>query len=73
MKHLLTILTLVVTLFFTSCEDFLTEEIRGQQNLETYFTDIEDCEAYIVGWYLAITPAGWGNINTDTLLSERER
>ena len=70
MKHLLTILTLVVTLFFTSCEDFLTEEIRGQQNLETYFTDIEDCEAYIVGCYQDITCGGWWNINTVWLLSE---
>ena len=70
MKHLLTILTLVVTLLFTSCEDFLTEEIRGQQNLETYFTDIEDCEAYIVGCYQDITCGGWWNINTVWLLSE---
>ena len=70
MKHLLTILTLVATLFFTSCEDFLTEEIRGQQNLETYFTDIEDCEAYIVGCYQDITCGGWWNINTVWLLSE---
>ena len=33
MKHLLSILTLVAALAFTSCEDFLTEEVRGQQNL----------------------------------------
>ena len=70
MKHLFTILALVATLAFTSCEDFLTEEIRGQQNLDTYFSDIESCEAYITGCYQDITCGGWWNINTVWLLSE---
>ena len=70
MKHLLTILTLVATLAFTSCEDFLTEEVRGQQNLDTYFSSIEDCESYITGCYQDITCGGWWNINTVWLLSE---
>ena len=46
MKQLLTILTLFGSLTFTSCEDFLTEEVRGQQNLDTYFTTADECEAY---------------------------
>ena len=33
MKQILAILTLIASLTFTSCEDFLTEEVRGQQNL----------------------------------------
>ena len=70
MKHLFTILAVVATLTFTSCEDFLTEEIRGQQNLDTYFSDIESCEAYITGCYQDITCGGWWNINTVWLLSE---
>ena len=37
MKKILTILTMIASLTFTSCEDFLTEEVRGQQNLDTYF------------------------------------
>ena len=36
MKQILAILTLIASLTFTSCEDFLTEEVRGQQNLDTY-------------------------------------
>ena len=32
MKKILTILTMIASLTFTSCEDFLTEEVRGQQN-----------------------------------------
>ena len=70
MKHLLSILTLIATLTFTSCEDFLTEEVRGQQNLDSYFTTIEECESYITGCYQDITCGGWWNINTVWLLSE---
>ena len=70
MKQLLTILTLFGSLTFTSCEDFLTEEVRGQQNLDTYFTTADECEAYITGCYQDITCGGWWNINTVWLLSE---
>ncbi len=70
MKHLLSILTVVATLTFTSCEDFLTEEVRGQQNLDTYFSTLEECNSYITGCYQDITCGGWWNINTVWLLSE---
>ena len=70
MKHLLSILTLIATLTFTSCEDFLTEEVRGQQNLDTYFSSIEDCESYLIGCYQDLTCGGWWQINTVWLLSE---
>lgn len=70
MKHLLSILTLGAALTFTSCEDFLTEEVRGQLNLDSYFTTVEECESYITGCYQDITCGGWWNINTVWLLSE---
>lgn len=71
MKRIITILTLIATLgFTTSCEDFLTEEVRGQQNLDTYFASIEDAEAYLTGCYQDLTCGGWWNINTVWLLSE---
>lgn len=70
MKQLLAILTLFGSLTFTSCEDFLTEEVRGQQNLDTYFTTADECVAYITGCYQDITCGGWWNINTVWLLSE---
>lgn len=63
-------MTLFGSLTFTSCEDFLTEEVRGQQNLDTYFTTADECEAYITGCYQDITCGGWWNINTVWLLSE---
>ena len=47
MKQLFIIFTLIASLTFTSCEDFLTEEVRGQQNLDTYFQSEEECEAFI--------------------------
>lgn len=70
MKQILAILTLIASLTFISCEDFLTEEVRGQQNLDTYFQSAEDAETFITGCYQAITFGGWWNINTVWLLSE---
>ena len=70
MKQILAILTLIASLTFTSCEDFLTEEVRGQQNLDTYFQSVEEAESFITGCYQAITFGGWWNINTVWLLSE---
>lgn len=71
MKQIFAIITLVATLMFTtSCEDFLTEPVRGQQNLDTYFQSIEECESYMVGCYQALTYGGWWQINTVWLLSE---
>lgn len=70
MKKILAILTLIASLTFTSCEDFLNEEVRGQQNLDTYFQSAEEAESFITGCYQAITFGGWWNINTVWLLSE---
>ena len=61
---------MIASLTFTSCEDFLTEEVRGQQNLDTYFQSAEEAEAFITSCYQAITFGGWWNINTVWLLSE---
>lgn len=71
MKKIFAIITLIATLTFTtSCEDFLTEEVRGQQNLDTYFQSIEECESYMVSCYQALTYGGWWQINKVWLLSE---
>lgn len=60
MKQILAILTLIASLTFTSCEDFLTEEVRGQQNLDTYFQSVEEAESFITGCYQAITSVAGG-------------
>ena len=38
MKRIFTIVVLIASLVFTSCEDFLTEDVRGQLNVDTYYT-----------------------------------
>lgn len=60
MKQLLATIILIASLLFTtSCEDFLTEEVRGQENLDTYFSSIETCESYVTSCYSYITCGGW--------------
>lgn len=70
MKQLFIIFALIASLVFSSCEDFLTEDVRGQQNLDTYFQSEQECESFVTGCYQAITFGGWWNINTVWLLSE---
>ena len=45
MKRIFTIVVLIASLVFTSCEDFLTEDVRGQLNVDTYYKSIEECES----------------------------
>ena len=40
MKRIFTIVVLIASLVFTSCEDFLTEDVRGQLNVDTYYKSI---------------------------------
>ena len=70
MKQIFVILTLIASLTFTSCDDFLNEEVRGKQNLDTYFQNEDEIQSFITGCYQAITFGGWWNINTVWLLSE---
>lgn len=70
MKKIFAILTLIASFSFTACDDFLTEEVRGKQNLDTYFQSEDDAKSFITGCYQAITFGGWWNINTVWLLSE---
>lgn len=47
MKRIFTIVVLIASLVFTSCEDFLTEDVRGQLNVDTYYKSIEECESAV--------------------------
>lgn len=53
MKQIFVILTLIASLTFTSCDDFLNEEVRGKQNLDTYFQNEDEIQSFITGcwWY----------------------
>lgn len=64
MKRIFTIVVLIASLVFTSCEDFLTEDVRGQLNVDTYYKSIEECESAVTSCYQAMTYGGWWQINT---------
>ena len=49
MKQIFVILTLIASLTFTSCDDFLNEEVRGKQNLDTYFQNEDEIQSFITG------------------------
>ena len=53
MKRYIIGLTLAsaLTMGLTSCSDFLEEPIRGQQDMENYFTTEEECEKQITGCF----------------------
>lgn len=70
MKQILALLVLITTLIFSSCDSFLEEEVRGQQNLDNYFQTEEEAKSFVTGCYQAITFGSWWNINTVWLLSE---
>ncbi|MDE5882311.1 MAG: RagB/SusD family nutrient uptake outer membrane protein [Muribaculaceae bacterium] len=55
----------------TSCNDFLTEDVHGQENLETYFSTPEEVETYVGGCYFQIAKGGgWWQIYNTWLMSD---
>jgi hypothetical protein len=55
----------------TSCNDFLTEDIRGTENLDTYFQNEDEVNSYVGGCYFEITKGGdWWQIYNTWLLSD---
>ena len=51
-----------LVLGLSSCSDFLEEPIRGQQDMENYFTTQEECEKQITGCYQSIAYDDWWQI-----------
>lgn len=70
MKQLFIILALFATATFSSCSDFLEEDARGQENLDTYFQSEADAEAFLTGCYNAITYHGWWQIENFWILTD---
>lgn len=55
----------------TSCNDFLTEDVRGQENLETYFSSEEEVNSYVGGCYFQIAKGGgWWQVYNTWLLAD---
>ena len=53
-----------------SCNDFLDEDVRGQENLDTYFEGAEDAQSFITGCYNAITNYTWWTVERVWILSD---
>ena len=64
MKRYILGLTLAsaLTMGMTSCSDFLDEPIRGQQDMENYFTTEDECTKQITGCYNFLDCRGWWQI-----------
>lgn len=57
--------------FMSSCDDFLTEDVRGSENLDTYFQTEEEVNSYIGGCYYEIAKGGgWWQVYNAWLLSD---
>lgn len=70
MKKIIYIIALITSVTFAGCSDFLKEDVRGQENLDTYFQTEEEAESFLTGCYSALTYGGWWQINKLWLLSE---
>lgn len=60
----------VLGIFLSACNDFLEENVRGQENLDTYFQGPEDAESFIMGCYGSITEYTWWKIERMWILSD---
>lgn len=63
-------LLLMGAMTLSSCDDFLEEEVRGQENLDTYFQGENDVESFIHGCYNAITNYDWWQVERVWILSD---
>lgn len=52
----------MLSLGTTSCSDFLEEPIRGQQDMENYFTNEDECAKQITGCYQSLAYDDWWQI-----------
>jgi hypothetical protein len=61
---------MAVAASLTSCDDFLDQPARGQQNLDNYYQTEEECEAAVVGCYQAVVFDDWWQTYYPWLQSE---
>lgn len=65
MKNIIKIFLLsLLILGFNSCSDFLDESVRGQENLDTYFQNEEECLKQVTGCYQSIFWDDWWQVST---------
>lgn len=59
-----------MTLSFAGCADFLDEPVRGQQELDEYFKNEDECKQQITGCYQSLAFDGWWQIYKFYLASD---
>ncbi len=70
-KIIYTLTALLCMTMSVSCDDFLNEEVRGKENLDTYFSNPDEAEAYVAGCYYQIAKGGgWWQIYNPWLMSD---
>ena len=70
MKRIIFPILLALTLGFVSCDDFLTEDARGVENLDTYFQNEEEATSFINGCYATLVYDDWWQIYNPWLLAD---
>lgn len=70
MKKIFILLALAATVSFSSCSDFLEEDVRGQENLDNYFASEDDAVSFLTGCYNAITYHGWWQVENFWILTD---
>lgn len=69
-KTLLYGCALAAAMMATSCDDFLTEDVRGTENLDTYFQTEEEVNSFVGGCYFEITKMDWWQVVNAWLMSD---
>jgi len=62
---------LAASMSLSSCDDFLTEDVRGTENLDTYYTTTDEVNKAIGGCYFQIASGGdWWQVYNTWLMSD---
>lgn len=70
MKKSIILAAIAATMTFSSCDDFLTEDLRGTENIETYFQSAEEVNSFVLGCYFQLDKYDWWQVNQVYLLEE---
>lgn len=70
MKKIMIFAAIAAAMTFSSCDDFLSEELRGTDNIETYFQSADDVNSYVLGCYFQLDKYDWWQISQVYLLEE---
>lgn len=70
MKKIIIFAAAAAALSLCSCDDFLSEDTRGSENIETYYKTPEEVNAAVGGCYFQLMKGNWWQINQVFLLED---